>query len=97
MSSEPHPAVEKVRAKALALYKPGNRYSFASDPDTFAHSKKRQSVLIGIAVPSGSIVMAIDVSEWTNLDDLPAEMILEFIGCTRPTSYELAKIAKSNA
>ena len=92
-----HPAVEAVRARALASFKPGNRYSLASDPDTFARGKKRQSVLIGIATSAGSIVLAIDMSEWTNLADLPAEMILEFVGCTRPDAYELAKIAKSKA
>lgn len=94
---KPHPAVEAVRARALALLKPGKRYGIANDPDTFAHGKTRQAVLIGIATRAGSIVLAIDMKEWKNLDDLPAEMILEFVGCTRPGAYELAKIAKSNA
>ena len=90
----PHPAVEAVRAKALAQLKPGNSYAFAADPNTFARGKTRQSVLIGIATRAGSLVMAIDMEEWVNLEDLPVEMILEFIGCTRPTAHELATAAK---
>ena len=92
-----HPAVEAVRAKALTQLKPGNRYAFATDPHTFARGKTRQSVLIGIATRAGSIVLAIDMNEWTNLADLPAEMLLEFIGCTRPDAYELATVAKKAA
>lgn len=93
----PHPAVEAVRARAIKFLKPGNSYGIAADTTTFAHGKTKQSVLIGIATRAGSIVMAIDMSEWVNLEDLPAEMILEFIGCTRPTAHELATVAKKLA
>lgn len=94
---EPHPAVAAVRARALAALKPGNQYAFATDPTTFAHGKTKQSVLIGIATSRGSIVMAIDMAEWVSVQDSPAEMILEFIGCTRPTAHELATVAKKVA
>lgn len=95
MSDAPHPAVEKVRAKALAALKPGDRYAIANDPYTFAKGK-RPSVLIGIATRRGSIVMAMDMADWLHPEELAATMMLEFIGCKPASAMEKAVEAKKS-
>lgn len=95
MSAAPHPAVEQVRARALALLGPHDRYAFASDPDTFGHGKTKQSVLIGIATRHGSLVMAMDASDWMDPEELACTMMLEFVGCKPATAMEKAVEAKA--
>jgi hypothetical protein len=92
MSGELHAAVQAVGAKALAALagSPGTKRAFAVDAYTFANFKQ-PAVLIGIAIPQGSCVLAMDMAEWVNLDDMPIEMMLEFSGLTRPTPFEKAK------
>lgn len=96
MSDAPHPAVERVRAKALALWRPGNRYSIATDPNTFARGK-RPSVLIAIATASESIVLAMDVADWMDPAEMAAVMIMEFVGFEPATvdAYDAAVEARA--
>jgi hypothetical protein len=91
-----NPAVEAVRAKALAAWKPGLKYAFATDPNTYGRGK-RPSVLIAIVTRAGSIVVAMDNTDWVDPTEPAAEMILEFIGCTRPTVIDTATAAKAAA
>ena len=87
-------AVEAVRAKALALWKPGMKYAIATDPNTYGRGK-RPSVLVAIVTRHGSVVIAMDNTDWVDPDETAAEMMLEFIGCTRPTVLEKAVEAKA--
>lgn len=63
MSEAAERAVEAVRAKAIALLVPGLKLALATDADTFARGK-RPSVLVAIARPEYSVVVAIDASEY---------------------------------
>lgn len=104
MSDAPHPAVERVRAKALALWRPGNRYSIATDPNTFAALKpealaagRKPAVLIAIATEKESIVLAMDVDDWLDPAELAAVMIMEFVGFEPATvdAYDAAVEARA--
>lgn len=64
--AEASAAVERVRARALALLGPGHRLSLASDADTFARGK-RPAVLLAVARPGWSVVIAIDASEYNGM------------------------------
>ena len=91
--SEPHAAVEAVRAKALAAWRPGLKYAFASDPATFQRGKK-PAVLLAIVTRTQSLVMAIDQADWLDPVEPVVEMLLSFIGCETPSAMELATEAK---
>ncbi len=63
-------AVEAVRARAIALLLEGDRQlALASDAQTYARGKV-PAVLLAIARPTGSVVLAIDASEFNGLDVL---------------------------
>lgn len=87
--SDANPAVEAVRAKALAVWHPGQRYAFHADPHTYANGKK-PAVLLAIVTRAGSLVLALDMAEWNSPGEHAVEMILEFIGLEKPTAMERA-------
>lgn len=81
------PAVEAVRARALALLRPQDRYAVATDTHTYSRTTKAPpAVLIAIVTQRKgvveSIVLAIDASEYdaTASDPGAAVMIAEFLG-----------------
>lgn len=95
--SDPNPAVEAVRGKALTMWRGGKqRYAFAADPNTYARGKK-PAVLVAIVTRAGSLVLAIDATDWVDKEETVAEMMLAFIGCEPAggTALERAKAEKA--
>lgn len=84
-----HPAVTAVRTKALGFFKPNDKYAIANDPYTFARGKK-PAVLLAIVTRKGSLVLAVDETDWLDKQEMVAVMMLEFMGCTPPTAMEKA-------
>lgn len=69
MTTRAEAAVDAVRARAILLLGPDRELGLVSDADTYAGGKK-PAVLLAIARPGWSVVLAIDAGEWNGLDVL---------------------------
>lgn len=88
MSDAPelHPAVERVRDAARERLTPADWLAFSTDTTTFGQdnpkAKRPPTCLLAIATPVGSVVIAIDRSEWLAAMDT----VLEHAGCVKPAA-----------
>lgn len=91
--ADPNAAVEAVRAQALSKWKPGMKYAIANDARTYARGKK-PAVLLAIVTPKGSLVLAVDMTDWLDRTEMVATMLLEFVGVpAAPPAIDRAKEA----
>jgi hypothetical protein len=79
--------IAPVQAEAVSRMTPADYLSVATDTKT---RQRLKTVLVAIAVPGASVVIAIDSKDWPSA----SEVVLEYAGCERKSAMEKAKAKK---